>query len=179
MSSTNETQDKDYHMRFPHVSPNKRVESAGQKFRNGRFTIRKLALPKNTHEMRFDENIKDNTSDKFQTGNLNLEKQERRNTFKHTEDHKYETSKRVYFIYLNLGLKDFEASEQCDRYTIGNVKDISNDDSFFLKSVPTGEKHVKSHEKDSGNVDRNILSKSSSTFKNNIRSYKSDSFSSK
>ena len=82
-------------------------------------------------------------------------------------------------IYLKLGLKDFETSEQCDRYTIGNAKDISNDDSFFLKSVPTGEKHIKSQEKDSGNVDRNILSKSSSTLKNNIRSYKSESFSSK
>jgi hypothetical protein len=81
MSSTNETQDKDYYMRFPHVSPNKRVESAGQKFRNGRFTIRKLALPKNTHEMRFDENIKDNTSDKFQTGDLIFEKQERKKHF--------------------------------------------------------------------------------------------------
>jgi hypothetical protein len=81
MSSTNETQDKDYYMRFPHVSPNKRVESAGQKFRNGRFTIRKLALPKNTHDMRFDENIKDNTSDKFQTGDLIFEKQERKKHF--------------------------------------------------------------------------------------------------
>lgn len=55
------------------------------------------------------------------------------------------------------------------------MKDISNDDSFFLKSIPTGGKQLNSPmHKDSGNTNEQLLSKSSSLNKNPVRSYKSE-----
>lgn len=82
------------------------------------------------------------------------------------------------YDYEDTDRKDESESREYDKSAsyIGNSK---SDDSFFKKSLPTGQSNqFYKAPIDQNNVDK-LLSKSSSKMKNEIRSYQSESLSSK
>ena len=94
MSSTNETQDKDYNFRFPHFNKNEKKEQKGKKYRNGRFTIKKLPINKNNERLSHPEQLKNNH---FENKDSSFEKPKKVEEDK--EERKAELSK---ILSLNL-----------------------------------------------------------------------------